>query len=157
MPDLDVILREKCWHFAPGLFRRFACESCQRISHLFTDPICSSLLEFARGRVINPPSQHQLTSLRSESTQLYDQLYPGYGYPSAAALALAAVGEAAFTESDLEAAIGAASTAAQAKAASAAATVDDAQYNEVYQTSYLAERQAQLELLRALESIFPVI
>jgi hypothetical protein len=149
--DLEALLRGKGRQLAPGLLRRFACECCRRVSHLCSDPIYLRLLEFAGERASGPPLHDQLTALRSDATRLYDTLYPGYGSPSATALALTAVGEAAFTESALDAAIGASSTAAEAMATSAAAGVEDARYDEVHEATYRAERQAQLEWLRHLD------
>jgi hypothetical protein len=149
--ELETLLRAKRGQLAPGMLRRFASECCRRVSHLCLDPIYLRLLEFAGRRASGPPPQDQLAALRSEANLLYDRLYPGYGSPSATALALTAVGEAAFTESALDAAIGASSTAAEALASSAAAAVDDAQYDDVHEATYQNERQAQLELLRQLD------
>ncbi len=151
--DLEALLRGKGGQLAPDVLRRFACECCRRVSHLCSDPIYLRLLEFADERASGRPPHDQLTALRSDATRLYDTLYPGYGSPSATALALTAVGEAAFTESALDAAIGASSTAAEAMASSAAAAVDDAQYDDVHEATYRNERQVQLELLRSTNSI----
>lgn len=147
MPDLEALLRAEAGQSAPGLLRRFACECCRRVSHLCGDAIYPRLLEFAGGRASGPPPDAQLAALRADAVRLYDALYPGYGSPSATVLALTAAGEAAFTESALDAAINASVAAAEALASSAAAAVDDARYDDVREATYRAERRAQLELL----------
>jgi len=150
--DPEALLRAEGGRLNASLLRRFACECCRRVSHLCGDPIYLRLLEFAESRVSGSASHDQLTTLRSDATRLYDRLYPGYGSPSATVLALSAVGEAAFTESPLNAAINASTTAAMAAASAAAVAADDEKYDAVHDATYLTERQAQSELLRQLNS-----
>jgi hypothetical protein len=145
--DPETLLQTNNASLDSTRLRRFACECCRRISFLCKDPAYQKLLEFADERISKSISMTQLTELRSEATRLYDKLYPGYGSPSATALALSAAGEAAFTESPLKSAINASQTAAMAVAVSAAATADDSSYDAVHETTYKSERKAQYELL----------
>ncbi|VTR97092.1 hypothetical protein [Tuwongella immobilis] len=151
VPDPESYIGVEGGRLNANLLRRFAAECCRRVSDLITDPIYLKLLEFAERRASNSPSQDQLTALRSEATRLYDTLYPGYGSPSAAALALTAVGEAAFTDSSADAAISASSTAAEARATAAAMAVDDDRYDDTHDETYADERQCQLAMLKRLD------
>ena|SRR3984957_3955282 len=129
--DPETLLQTNNASLDSTRLRRFACGCFRRITFLCKDPVYQKLLEFADERISKSISMTQLTELRSEATRLYDKLYPGYGSPSATALALSAVGEAAFTESPLQSAINASETAAMAFAVSAAATADDSSYDAV--------------------------
>ncbi|MFO0938533.1 MAG: hypothetical protein U0798_18670 [Gemmataceae bacterium] len=151
--ELAALLRGKNGHLSPEVLRCFACVCCKRVSRLCQDPLFLRLLEFAFGRASGEFLHDQLIALRSEASLLYDSLYPGYGTPSASALALTAVGEAAFTESALDAAISASSTSAEASATSATANVEDAEYDSVYGTTFQNEQQAQMEVLRQLINV----
>jgi hypothetical protein len=115
---------------------------------LFNEQTYFSMLELAERRASGSYEDHLPASMNEDFDRLYAKLYPGYGTPSAAALALSAIGEAAFTQSPLAAAINASSTAAMAAATAAAAEVSDDQYDSVHDAAFLLERQAQLQLLR---------
>src|SRR5215471_15998853 len=91
--DIEALLQGKGRQLASSLLRRFACECCRRVAHLCSDPIYVSLLEFVAARASGTSLHDELTALRSDAIRSYDALYPGYGSPSAAVLALTAVGE----------------------------------------------------------------
>jgi hypothetical protein len=146
--DLEGFLQGANGVGSSRLLRHFACECSRRVAHLCGEPIYLRLLEFAEGRASGSVSGDQQTTLLADSAQLYDALHPGYGTPSATTLALAAAGEAAFTESPLAAAINASDFAALAKATSVAESADDAQYDAIHEAAYRAEREDQLNTLK---------
>lgn len=151
--ELEALLQAKAKQSAIGFLRSFACECSRRVSYLCTYPLVSKLLEFAEERELGSLDNNKLVAMRYDLTCLYDSLYPGYDSPSPVVLALSSVGEAAFTESALTAAVGASSFAADAIATSDGIAVnDDYQYDTVYEAAYQRERQAQLELFDRLES-----
>jgi hypothetical protein len=149
MPDLDQLLTPRADQTA--LLRRFACECSRRVLHICDDKVMPKLLAFAIKRISKKPAPKSLKRIGAESTRLYDSLYPGHSAPSAAVLALSAVGEAAFTESALTAATNAASFAADALGSFLASDADEELYDEVYSEAYNTERIAQIELLRDIK------
>jgi hypothetical protein len=148
--DPETLLRQYGEFLSPAELRAFACTCCRRLLHWNQDPIFAKVMELAENRSIGMHTEAQLKAVGSESLELYDALYPGYGAPSPAALALSAAGEAAFTEVPLTAAIGAASTAAMAVAGRAAEKADDGSYDEVHDMEFARESEAQAQVLKAL-------
>ena len=101
MDELEALLSNEGSQIHVRLLRRFACECCKRVSHLFSDPIYVRMLQFAERNVgVDPPD----AELDAEYERLYNAMYQRFGTPSAAVLALVAVGEAA-RELALDAAI----------------------------------------------------
>jgi hypothetical protein len=110
------------------------------------------MLELIEHATVEPSgniSRERSLELNPEYDQLYHKLYPGYATPSAAVLALVAVGEGC-RDSALEASSSAASTAAEAMASFSAAPVDDTHYDEVHESTFRRERQTQFEILMHL-------
>lgn len=149
--DPETILRAEGERLSANLLRRFACECCRRIANLCPDSIYLKQLQIAEEYAARCSVDPTLPTVDAESDELYKRLYPGYGAPSAAALALSAVGEAAYTRSHLDAAINASSTAAMAVASAAGDAAPYGCYDDVHEAAYRSERQAQLELLRQLD------
>ncbi|PQO28983.1 hypothetical protein [Blastopirellula marina] len=126
--------------------RQFACACCRRLLPMFPDLDLEELLLFGGSRGSGEPSREQAARLRSRFGEIYDSLYPGYGDPSAKVLALSAVGEAAFTDSPLNAAINALEFCADAIAKAAAEP--SAKYDDDYEAAYATERGVQAEMLQ---------
>lgn len=147
--DPELLLETLGDQLDENQLRQFGCVCCRRVAELCPEPVFLKLLEFAEGRAAGkkgePPAK-----LQSEMDKVYDALYPGYGSPSPAALALTAMGEVVFTASALDAALNASSTAADAAAVAAAEAVDEDEYDDVSEETYEAERTWQAEQLRGM-------
>ena len=149
--DPEALLETLGEQLDENQLRQFGCVCCRRVAELCPDPIFLKLLEFAEARAAGKKKGEPPAKLQSEMDKVYDSLYPGYGSPSPAALALTAVGEVVFTESALDAALNASSTAADAAAVSAAEGVDDDEYDAMSEETYAVERTWQAEQLRKFE------
>lgn len=151
--DPELLLETLGEELDENQLRRFGCVCCRRVAELCPEPIFLKLLEFAEERAAGKKKGAAETSakLQAEMDKVYDSLYPGYGSPSPAALALTAVGEVVFTVSALDAALNASSTAADAAAVAATEGVDDEEYDDVSEETYAAERAWQAEQLRRME------
>src|SRR5689334_7330980 len=146
--DVDALLRFAAT-FAPGSeLRCFACEVSRRVLPVYRDSRLHRIIEFAESRSSGSYSAAELEAVKAEATKLYDEVYPGYGSPSARALAVTAAGEAAFTEEPLKAAIAASATAALAVAGDKAEKADEKSYDAVHDDAYHAERSIHAEVLR---------
>jgi hypothetical protein len=92
----------------------------------------------------------QMKEVFEESDRLYDKLFPGDEAPSAKALALAAVGDAAFTADPLTTAIGASALAASAIATAAAEAAKPEKFDETYDLALERETAEQTQLLKEM-------
>jgi hypothetical protein len=105
---------------------------------------------FAERRANGQVDKDEHESLRTESTRVYDREYDGRGAPNAKVLAITAIGEAAFTDSSIDAAIGACTTASEAVAKAAAEPSPDDQYDATYLGASEKEAAIQAQLLRQM-------
>jgi len=115
---------------------------------MFTEPMMSELLNFARRRARAELDSPELEDLRNRADVVHGALYPGYGDPSAAECAVCAAGEIAFTSSPLKASSNALVFASKAVAKLAAESVGDMEYDAAFERKYGDERRSQLHLLQ---------
>lgn len=125
----------------------FGWVCCWRLISVFPELNLKEILDFCEFRATGPRGQTPNPEFRRKFGRQYDKLYPGYGDPSPSALALSAVGELAFTESALDAAINALEFAAEAIAKRSASAVNDSDFDVAYDTAYAVERSIQFDLM----------
>ena len=145
----DSLLQHASGLLDAGQLRMFACECCRRLLLRCANPFFLKVLAAAERRAAGIDNDLEIEAVRSEFSRLYDSLYPGYGSPSPAVLALSAFGEPAFTKDPLTAAKLASSTAAMAVAGWAAELADDSQYDVTHDAAYARESIAQAEMLKS--------
>jgi len=127
--------------------RLFGCECCQRLSIFCDELLIDELIEFGLSRGTGVLDKDLMQALRERAVDVYERLYPGYGSPSAKALAFSAAGEVAFTVSSLDAAISAAAFAVLAIATNAAAASIDSDYDSAFELACSSERKMQTSLI----------
>src|SRR5207244_3394433 len=123
MVDPVSLLEKYRMELSDRQLRMMACFCSRRILRLIENSIFDELMSFAERRAQGNVTQDELELQRARSVPLYDAEYPGHGPPSARALAMSAVGEAAFTDSAFSAANSACAFASEAVAIAAAKDV----------------------------------
>jgi hypothetical protein len=106
------------------------------------------VLQLAEDRAEGKHTVAQMNSVGEESDKLYDELFPGNEAPTAKALALAAVGDAAFTDDPITTAVETSGLAATAIATAAAELAANNQYDATFDETLERETVAQAEMLK---------
>src|SRR4051812_48199679 len=109
--DIESRLRTAAQLVPGGHLRTFGCKCCERLLPLFSESVLQELLSLGQTRSVREVDANDIRELRLKSMKVFESLYPGYGDPSSASLAISAVGELAFTDSSLVAAINSAELA----------------------------------------------
>jgi hypothetical protein len=147
--DVEAMVRFASQHVSRKELLSLATDYCQEVLSLVPGQIALRLLEVARDRVKGADLADALKSVRTDSDALYQQLYPGYGAPSPAALALTALGELVFTQDETQAAVTALTTAAEAKAVAAGLAVSDVLYDQAHDAEIEQECRRQVDFIRS--------
>lgn len=145
--DFEKQLRSVLERLSGEQPRSFGCDCCERIRSSFREPILEELISLGRLRIVRKIELNEFNLLRTKSSAVYDSVYPGYGDPSAFALAVSACGEVAFTDSPLDAAMNSSEFAAEAVAKKATLGARGSDYDSVYEAAYSSERLHQTSLL----------
>ena len=148
--DVEKMLRHLANIIPVDNLRLFGCQCCRNITTTCKDDLFEELIDFGQSRSCGLLDTDRLALLRTKASNIYDRLYPGYGAPSAKALAFSAAGEVAFTESSLIAAINAAEFAAKTAGTVAAGTSSDIDFDLAFERAYASERAIQMQLLKRL-------
>jgi hypothetical protein len=129
----------------------FACRCSRRVLPLCDHPVARRVLECAEKRAAGSLTKEEMDSIAPEFDALYNELYRGYGTPTADVLALSAISEAAYTADPLTATINAVLFVADAAATAAATKADrDNGYDAIYDAAHRAECEAQMKLFEQI-------
>lgn len=147
--DVEALIRFASQYVSSKELLAMAVVCCRELLPFIPGPIAQRLLEVARNRTEGTLSPEALKTARAESEVLYNQLYPGFGAPSVAALALTAIGELAFTRDEVQATVSALTTATEAKAVAAGLAASGALYDQAHDAEFKQESRRLANQIRS--------
>lgn len=110
--------------------------------------LCRQMFELAKQRANGSPPDEMLATLREKSTRLYDSTFHHPETPTAQTLALAAFGEAAFTDDALTALKNVSHFVASALATLAGEHAKTVPFDTVYDSVFVSVKKRHLEDVR---------